>query len=49
VKNYEEEKDLKILFIIDNSKSLKFGSEKVTKKQTLEQIFFLLAQSAVST
>ncbi len=49
VKNYEEEKDLKILFLIENSPSLNFGSEKQTKRQTLEEIFFLLAQSAIST
>ncbi len=49
VKNYEEEKDLKILFLIENSPSLDFGSENQTKKQTLEEIFFLLAQSAIST
>jgi len=49
VKNYEEEKDLKILFIIDNTDSLTFGSEKITKKECVEEIFFLLAQSAILT
>ena len=49
VKNYEEEKDLKILFLIDNSTSLDFGSEDVTKKETLEEIFFLLAYSSIAT
>jgi len=49
VKNYEEEKDLKILFLIENTESLDFGSEKQTKKEILKEIYFILAQSALST
>lgn len=44
VKNYEEQKDLKVLFFIENTESLKFWSENKTKKETLEEIFFILAK-----
>ncbi|MCD5380756.1 DUF58 domain-containing protein [Candidatus Gracilibacteria bacterium] len=49
VKNYEEEKDLKVLFFINDSVTLNFGSEDKSKKETLEAIFYLLAQSSIST
>jgi uncharacterized protein (DUF58 family) len=47
VKNYEEERDLNILFIIDDSASLAFGSRVSTKKETLTEIYFLLAQASI--
>ncbi len=49
VKNYEEEKNLKVLFLIDNSASLSFWSEDKTKREILEEVFYLLAQSSIST
>jgi len=48
VKNYEEEKDLKILFIFDKNDNLNFWSEKQSKKEVLSEIFFLLAYSWIS-
>ena len=47
VKNYEEEKDLKVLFVIDNTESLNFWSERKTKKDSLEEVFFMLAHSSI--
>jgi len=47
VKNYEEERDVKVLFIIENSKSLDFGSEYINKRQLLENIYFILSKSAL--
>ncbi len=46
VKKYEEERDLNVLFVLDNSKSMQFGSQEKTKKEILEEIFFSLAMSA---
>jgi len=46
VKKYEEEKDLNILFLLDNSESMHFWSSNKTKKQNLEEIFYWLAISA---
>ncbi len=48
VKNYEEEKDLNVLFYIQLTDSLSFWSKYKTKQQTLEEIFFLLAQCSIS-
>ncbi len=48
VKNYEKHQDLDILFIIENTESLNFGSELKTKKQTLQEIFCLLAYSCIA-
>ena len=47
VKNYEEEKDIKVLFIIENTESLDFWAEKKTKKDILEEVFFILAHSSI--
>jgi len=44
VKNYEEQKDLKVLFIINKTESLNFWSETKTKKEILEEVFFVLAK-----
>ena len=49
VRNYREEKDLQVLFIIENSKSLNFWSETKTKRELLMEIFFLLANSCISS
>jgi len=46
VKKYEQEKDLNVLFILDNSSSMQFWSMEKTKKDLLEEIFFTLAMSA---
>jgi len=48
VKNYEFEKDLKILFIIENGSSLDFWSETKTKREILEELFYTLSYSSVS-
>ena len=47
VKNYEEEKDLNVLFYIQLTESLDFWGSHITKKETLEKIFFLLAQCSL--
>lgn len=47
VKNYVEEKDLKILFIIEKTDSLNFWSERTTKKDTLKELFLLLWLSSI--
>lgn len=46
IKKYEEEKDLEVLFILDNSYSMLFHSQNVTKKDILEQTFLMLWLSA---
>ena len=46
VKKYEQEKDLKILFVLDTSETMNFGSEDKTKKETLIETFYTLALSA---
>ncbi len=48
IKNYEAEKNLKILFVIENSPSLDFWSEYKNKKDILKQFFFLLSYSSIS-
>lgn len=47
VKKYEEERDLNVLFILDNSESMSFWSDKITKKDILEEIFYSLSFSAL--
>lgn len=46
LKKYEQEKDLNVFFILDDSFSMQFWSIKKTKKDLLEEIFFTLAMSA---
>jgi len=46
VKKYEQEKDLKVLFVLDTGESMNFGSEDKTKKDTLIETFYALALSA---
>jgi len=46
VKKYEQDKDLKVLFCLDISSSMNFGSEEKTKKETLIETFYALALSA---
>jgi len=46
VKKYEQEKDLNVLFVLDNSSSMQFWSIEKTKKDLLEEIFFTLSMSA---
>ena len=47
IKNYEEERDIKVLFIIENTESLGFGSEYINKIELLENIYFILSKSAL--
>ena len=46
VKKYEEERDLNVLFVLDNSESMKFWSQDKTKKWLLEEVFYSLSLSA---
>jgi len=46
VKKYEQEKDLKVLFVLDTGETMIFGSENKTKKDTLIETFYALALSA---
>jgi uncharacterized protein (DUF58 family) len=46
IKKYEEQRDLNILFVLDNTKSIQFWSEDITKKDLLIEIFYALAFSA---
>ena len=45
-KVFEDERDLKVLFLIDISKSMGFWFTKKTKKDLLEEIFYSIALSA---
>lgn len=46
VKNYEEERDLNVLFVLDNSESMQFWSQDITKKELEEDFFYFLSISA---
>lgn len=46
IKKYEEERDLNVLFVIDNTLSMEFWSHNKTKKETLEEVFYSLSLSA---
>lgn len=46
VKKYEEERDLNVLFFLDNSDSMNFWSHNITKKDLLLEIFYSLSLSA---
>jgi len=46
VKKYEEERDVKVLFLLDDSLSMKFWSQEITKKELLIEVFYSLALSA---
>ena len=46
VKKYEEERDLNVLFFLDNTNSMKFWSHNKTKKELLEEVFYSLSLSA---
>jgi len=46
VKKYEQDKDLKVLFVLDTNETMNFGSEYKTKKDTLIETFYSLAISA---
>ena len=46
IKEFEEERDLSIIFLIDIWKSMKFGSKTKRKLELLKDIFFSIAFSA---
>ncbi len=46
IKKYEEQRDLNILFVLDNTKSMQFWSEDISKKDLLLEVFYALAFSA---
>ena len=45
-KKYEEERDLNVLFVIDNFESMQFWSKEKTKKDLVEEIFYSIWLSA---
>lgn len=45
-KIYEEERDLKVLFVIDINKNINFWVYEKTKKDILEEVFFAIAASS---
>lgn len=49
IKNFEQERDLNLIFILDLWKTMEFGSKHKTKLETLLEIFFLLSFSAVKS
>ncbi len=49
IKNYEQQRDLKIMFFLDNSFFMNFWSEKITKKDLLVEIFYILWLSAIKS
>ena len=49
IKNFEQERDLNLIFILDFWKSMEFGSSHKTKQESLLEIFFLLSFSAVKS
>lgn len=49
VKNFEEQKEMKALFLIDNSESFDFWSEYLTKRDTLKDVFYLLSYSCLNS
>ncbi len=46
MKKYEVEKDLNVLFVLDTSETMRFGSENKIKLETLTETFYVLALSA---
>lgn len=46
IKNYQQQRDISALFIIDSSQSLLFGSKTQTKLDTLKEVFYILASAA---
>jgi uncharacterized protein (DUF58 family) len=46
IKKFDEERDLNVLFLLDNSESMSFGTKTETKKDLLEEIFYSLSFSA---
>jgi uncharacterized protein (DUF58 family) len=46
VKKYEQDKDLKVLFVLDTDETMQFGSQNKTKLETLTETFYALALSA---
>lgn len=49
IKNYEEERDLNVLFILDDTLSMNFWSQINTKKDILTEVFYCLAMSAYNS
>jgi uncharacterized protein (DUF58 family) len=49
VKNYQQERDLKIMFFLDISESMYFWSEEKNKIELLKEIFYLFALSWVKS
>ena len=48
IKNYEQEKDLKIVFFLDIWKNMDFWIQDISKKDLLVKIFYFLALSFIS-
>ncbi|EKD29476.1 MAG: protein of unknown function DUF58 [uncultured bacterium (gcode 4)] len=47
IKTYEEDRERKVLFLLDMGASMRFGSGSVTKFDTLSEIFSILSFSSV--
>lgn len=48
IKKYEEDRERKVLFVVDTGSSMRFGSQKKTKQQTLTEVFSLLLFSSMN-
>jgi len=48
IKNFEEERDLKVLFLLDLSYSMNFWSMEKSKLDLLFEVFFILAHSVIN-
>lgn len=47
IKKYEEDRERKVLFVVDTGSSMRFGSHQKTKQQTLTEVFSLLLFSSM--
>lgn len=46
IKKYEEDRERKVLFVVDTGSSMRFGSGEKTKEETLGEVFSLLLFSS---
>jgi len=46
IKKYEEDRERKVLFVVDTGESMRFGSSKKRKQETLDEVFSLLLFSS---
>lgn len=48
IKKYEEDRERKVLFVVDTGSSMRFGSDKKTKQETLTEVFSILLFSSMN-